>query len=252
MKKVFLFLSAISMVAISCSSDDAPGDPQVPTDNVLVKKAIYQQPGADGFNFTIDYTYDGNKLVKETYDDGTVGTYFYTGNLITKIEYMFDGVLDQRELMTYNSEGKLLSYKLRFADENYDTEWADFVYNADNTVTETGSSGTSIMTYVNNELSTRAYTYANGSTYTYTYDSKNSPFKNVTGYAAIADVVAGDHELHGKARNITSVINQTSTEIYMTNTLTYNAANYPTMVKSIANFEENPGPSEELTVIYQY
>lgn len=252
MKKVFLFLSAITLVATSaCSSGDDSTAPVTPTDNVLVKRAVYQQAGAEGFNFTIDYVYDGNKLVKEVYDDGSVGNYFYTGNLITKIEYVVDGEIDQRETMTYNSDGKLASYKVRFLEDSFDAESYTYTYGGDNTVTTEGTNGGSLITLINDELAHEIYT--SGVRYTYTFDTKNSPFKNVTGFAAVAYALAGDHILHGRFKNIVSIVNDTHNQNYMMNTFTYNSANYPTMVKSTAIFEyDNPVPSAELTVIYSY
>src|SRR5690606_37509894 len=92
-----------------------------------------------------------------------------------------------------------------------------------------------------------------GTIYTYTYDGKNSPFKNVTGYAEIANAFAGDHEFHGRSQNIVSIIDETHSQNYTLNNIQYNANNYPTSITSVAIFDSNfPGDSETLTVAYSY
>lgn len=250
MKKVFLFLSAISLVAVSCSSDDdSPTNPD--PGSILVKREVYQQAGVDGFNFTTDYTYNGNKIVKEVSNDGYVANYFYTGDLITKVDWYLDGTLDEREIMTYDSNGKLIGYSDHYMENATPDEYT-FVYNSDNTVTKTqvGTNFTTTLTFANGELS--QIVQSGGTTYTYTYDAKNSPFKNITGYAEIAYIIAGDNELHGRSRNIVSIVDETNQSNYMMNSFVYNADGYPTQVLSTANFFENQGPSEQLTVTYTY
>jgi hypothetical protein len=112
MKKVLLFLSAISLVAISsCSGDDSPSNPPDNTSDVLVKRMTLHQDDASGFNFTVDYTYDGNKLVQGVYNDGFMEKFYYTGDLITKVEYLFEGEVEDRELFTYDAQGRLIEYK---------------------------------------------------------------------------------------------------------------------------------------------
>ncbi len=253
MKKVFLFLGALSIATISsCSSDDDSSTNPPNTNDVLVKREVYQQAGEDGFNFTADFNYSGNKLVSVVSNDGYVENYTYTGNLITKVESFLDGEIDLTETMTYNTEGQLISYSELFAGDSSATVY-NFVYNSDDTVTKSqvGSGFTTTYTFANGELSQTVQSA--GTTYTYTYDTKNSPFKNITGYAAIADLTAGDHELHGKARNIMSIVDETHSQNYMTNSFIYNDKGYPTQAKSTAIFYyEDPTPSEELTVTYTY
>ncbi len=254
MKKVLLFLSAISFVAISsCSSNDDGPATENPSTDILVKKAVYQQADPEGFNFTIDYIYDGNKLVKEQYSDGDVTNYFYTGDLITKIEYFIDGELYIRENFAYNPSGKLTEYRHRFLADSYD-EISTYTYNSDNTVTKTNTTipgDIRIITYTNGEIS--KITSMSGNTYLYTYDSNNSPMKNITGYAEIAEAITGDYELHGRAKNVTSIVLQNENQNYMMNSFVYNSNGYPTKVNSAAIFDDNsPNHTEYLTVTYSY
>jgi len=250
MKKAIFFLSTISLFALtSCSSDDSSSSDQATSTDVLVKRIIYSQEDPEGFNDIINYTYNGNKLVEGNYVDGTKEKYYYTGDLITKIEYVFDGEVEEQELFTYNANGKLIEYKDQDLVEDSEERYL-FVYNADNTITETYFDGTpqglvSTLTIENSEISKTVQTGFN--TYKYTYDTKNSAFKNVTGYAEIAYAIHGDFELNGRSHNIVSIFDQTLNRNYMANTIQYNSNDYPTLVTSVANFM-----TESLTVQYFY
>lgn len=259
MKKVFLFLGALSLATvISCSSDDdSPSNPPTSSD-ILVKRVVYSQDDPDGYNATINYSYNGNKLVQGVYNDGTIEKYYYTGDRITKIEYIYEGVVTERDLFTYNAENKLSGWQYEALDEEEDIweTWENntYTYNSDNTITQSDASGsgfTRTMTMQNGEIS--QIVGSDGTTYTYTYDSKNSPFKNVTGYAEIVHAFAGDHEMDGRARNIISIVDETNNQNYTINTMQYNANDYPTSVTSVAIFDPNfPNVSETLNVLYSY
>ena len=254
MKKFFLFLSAISFVAISsCSSNDDGPSAENPSTDVLVKKAVYQQADPEGFNFTIDYIYNGNKLVKEQYNNGDVSNYFYIGDLITKIEYFVNDTLYIKETFAYNTAGKLSEYRHRFLTDTADEVYT-YTYNSNNTVTQTNAtypSETSILTFTNGEISKEVE--LGGMTYNYLYDDKNSPMKNVTGYAEIANAVIGDFEMHGRAKNIVSIVSQPGNQNYMMNSFVYNSSGYPTKVTSSAIFDDEESELiETLTVTYSY
>lgn len=229
MKKIILFLGFVAISLASCSSDSDSSDGG--SGGVLVKKIVYTSI-TDEYSETVDYTYNGNKLVKGVYDYGAEEIYTYSGNLITKIELFEDGEVTYSETFTYDGSGRLLTY---LAEEGPFTESETFTYNANGTVTCSGSSGLSTYTFENNELKQIART--TGEIYEYTYDGKNSPFRNVTGYDKIAHVAHGDHEFFGRNQNISTIQETTGDVAYMTNTMTYNANNYPLTVNSTAIFE---------------
>ncbi len=245
------------MSVVSCSSDDDSPSSQQSSD-ILVKRVIYSQDDPDGYDATIDYSYNGNKIVQGTYTDGTIEKYYYTGDRITKIEYIYAGEVSDRDIFTYNDDNKLSSWKYEAFDgdeEIWETwEHNTYTYNNDNTITQTDASGsgyTRTMTMHNGEIS--QIVGSDGTTYTYTYDTKNSPFKNVTGYAEIAHAFAGDHELDGRSRNIVSIVDETHSQNYTINTIHYNSNDYPTSVTSVAIFDSNfPNITETLNVSYSY
>jgi len=230
-KKQSFFLSTISLFALtSCSSDDNSSTDSNTSTDVLIKRIIYTQEDPEGFNYDITYFYNGKKLVEANYVDGTKEKYYYTGDLITKIEYLYDGEVEDQDLFVYNSDGNLIEYK----DQNGDRFL--YSYNSDNTITETCFVGstpyTKTLTVENDEISKVVYNGLVTGTYKYSYDSKNSPFKNVTGYAKIAYAFAEDFELEGRSHNIALVRNETDGLDYMKNTFQYNSSDFPTSVVS--------------------
>lgn len=233
MKKITLLAAALTLSLASCSSDDSGNPVDGGSQDPLVKTVFYNDQD-DDFDSTVEYTYNGNKIVQGVYDDGTLENYTYSGDLITKIEFVEGGQVTYRETFTYDGSGRLIQY----LDEDLVDDWEDletFVYNSDGTVTSTYDGLVSTIHLQNDEV---AQVIQNtGHIYNYSYDGKNSPFKNVTGWDKIANVVQGDHEFFGRHQNITLIHETTEDVDYMVNTMTYNSANYPTSVTSVAEFE---------------
>ena len=259
MKKVFALFGAAAFLAFSACSgdDDATATDPIVSDDVLVKKINYQFNG-DGEDYEVTYTYDGNKLVKGVYDMGGEERYFYNGDQISRIEYD-DAEFSAEVFFTYDNSGMLTEVRYQEPEDDYEERSTFASVNA-TTVTETYYSGsignttpdwTATLTLVDGEVAQKVQ---NGfSTYTYVYDTKNSPFKNVTGFAAIAHANAGDHETEGRSKNILSIHNDTENQNYTVNTFTYNANNYPTSVTSVGIFDETlPNVTTTLNAQYTY
>lgn len=249
MKKIILGLGVIATLLMSCSDDSETYNPVTPpgSTGILVKTVSYTSI-TDEYSENVLYTYNGNKIVKGGYEDGSEEVYTYNGDLITKIEIIEGGdAVTYSETFTYDGNNRLVTYVV---EEMGFTDTETFVYNGDGTVTATqsGGFGFSTLHFENDELVKIVNSL--GTTYEYTYDAKNSPFRNVTGFNKIAFVVHGDHEFFGAKQNITA-IHETSEDVdYMTNTTTYNASNYPTSVNSEAMFEF--GTPSSATVQYTY
>ncbi|TRX02032.1 hypothetical protein [Flavobacterium gawalongense] len=170
----------------SCSSNSETETK--PVDSVLVKKIILTHSANDIETFT--YKYDGNKIVSRKNDGGFVSNYTYTGNVITKIEELSDNKFQSSRDYTY-VDGKVATLVLK---TNYDgTDTHSYTYNSNGTVSykRTRSNGvnTGILTIVNGNIVKNEVFY-NGSlssTYTYEYDTKNNPFKNVLGFNLLLD-----------------------------------------------------------------
>lgn len=245
MRKILFGLGLLALTFNSCSSDSESSDDNQSGD-VLVKRVEYTSI-TDEYSENIEYIYNGNKLVKGVYDDGSEEIYTYDGDLITEIKFVDAGDVISTETFTYDSSDRLTHYVIDdsgFVDEEY------FSYNGDGTVTGSADAAglIPIRTYhFNNDQVIKIV--GSGLTYNYTYDGKNSPFRNVTGFGKIAHVTHGDHEFYGSRENIATIYETTDEVNYMTNTMIYNSNNYPVSVESDAIFEDEPYTA---TVQYTY
>lgn len=199
MKKIFYLISFSMLFLVSCSSDESSSE----TSENLLLKQIIEGDAVLGGSVT-NFTYNGNKLVEikrnidsEDYSD----IYTYTGEVITKIEkfrvYDTGTPYEETELQStdefqYNANNQLVQFKTTTPDSDVE-RITTYVYNSGNTV--------SLSQYENSPgnapelLKTGTITLQNGEivqlqivkefdSYTdnYTYDTKNSIFKNVVGY----------------------------------------------------------------------
>ncbi len=228
MKKLFFFLSVSALILTSCSSDDDNNSPVAP---VLLQKTI--ETAANGSIITSIATYNGTKISKIT-AEGFVINFTYTGDLITKAESFFAGQLVQKETYSYNSTGNLVEYvnvESFFGDGIRET----YVHNANGTISVTHYSGdeltqndlegTGTITFTNGEVSTMVSTF--GDNISYTYDDKNNPFKNVTGYSKISFV---DGTANGIMHN---VLTESWNGGNLVNTYTYTASGYPLTAQTV-------------------
>lgn len=202
MKKILLLLSFSVVLLSSCSSDDSSTSESQP----LLLKTMTEGDVLFGQTVT-HYSYNGNKLVeifKDGDDDDYIDAYTYTGDLITKIEkfYVFDfgTPSEDRQLLStdqfaYNSNNQLVQFTT--TSQDFDGERVTtYTYNSNNTVSfaqnanvpgePTESLKTGTITMGNGEI-TKLQVVKQFDSYTdnYAYDTKNSIFKNVTGYDKI-------------------------------------------------------------------
>jgi hypothetical protein len=237
MKNVALAFSALFMILTSCSSDSSSSS----SSEVLLQNEIVTD-ASDGSSYTMTYMYSGTNLTKISYDDdGSYDKYYYTGDLITKIEFFDDAdVLKEKTTYTYNSDSKLASYvSVNYVNDNGEREV--YTYNTDGTVsgvsyygdsvTQTTPSSTRTITLSNGEVISEVSTSGSGTTFTYTYDTKNHPYKNIKGFDKIG--AYSDSDNIGVAHNILTRV-RTSGTITNTenNSYTYNSDNYPLTASS--------------------
>lgn len=244
MKKILLLLSFSVVLLSSCSSDDSSSSESQP----LLLKTMTEGDVLFGQTVT-NYTYNGNKLVEifKDGDDDYADVYTYTGDLITKIEkfavYDAGTPSEDRQLLStdqfaYNANNQLVQFTT--TSQDFDGERVTtYVYNSDNTVSfaqnanvpgePTESLKTGTITVQNGEI-VRLQVVKEFDSYTdnYTYDTKNSIFKNVTGY----DKIIFTHII-GKQGSLTwvdSIVGGISHN-FLNNSgefqYTYNSDNYP-------------------------
>ena len=247
MKKHLYLFSAALVFLVSCSSDDSTTPPNPTSQNLLLSKTVE----VDAFlgNFTTNYTYNGNKLVEINRYDEESDIYTYTGDLITKIEKFnvyLSGTPDEvtelvsTDLFEYNSNNQLIEFKTTIPNSQMERV-TTYVYN-NNTITfeqyenfpgntpELLKTGT--ITMQDGEISTLQVVKTFDSfTANYTYDNKNSIFKNVIGYDKLmvthiigtqGSFTSGDTVLGGILHNF---VNNGELDY------TYNADDYPITAK---------------------
>jgi hypothetical protein len=221
MKKIVCLLSITFLMLQSCSSGDGSGNS---SQGVLLKKVL----GADG-SFC-NYSYNGNKLLKMTWNDGTSRVISYTGNLITRSEIRdanntFNGEFDT---MSY-SNGQLIQYKnyynniLLFKDDfNYNVDGSrtitEMAYNDITGIYQGTSFSKQYFDSVGNIIKIEHLNSTNviTSTEIYLYDTMNNPMKNITGWT---------NGPWGSTGLVNNLINNTS--IGYTYSYQYNNQGYP-------------------------
>lgn len=240
MKKIILLLFAVALASTSCSSDS---DDENTTSNVtLVKKVEFTIHGTDGeddYSDSTQYLYNGTKLNKILYPDNMEDHYTYTGDLITRIDFYEDGQLIGVELFTYDSNDRLVKHETTEGDYS---EVRTLVYNSNGTATSTVTTdywtNTSIYHFENNEI-VKIVT-ENNSEFVLTYDGKNSPYRNITGYNKIAFMLQYAEHIFGNGQNIVSIKDVANSTNIQENVIQYNSQNYPTVM----NLTVEPGPNQ--------
>lgn len=249
MKRLSLILGMMTIgILASCSNDefdtnvtsDAADDAKLNLNGVLLKRIVATVNGGTTVT-TNDYLYNGSKLSRINSSDGTYVTYTYNGNLISERSFYYNGSLNTKELFQYNASGQLINYK-RLNPSNVILFSTVYQYNSDGTISVAGYKGstqTASTQTVNRKVfllngqvsKIENYTISNGTAVTetlnYTFDTKNSPFKDIIGFDKLTYY---DMALNGNARNVTGITTVGATLANSGNDVvqyTYNAQNYP-------------------------
>ncbi len=272
MKKLLLVFSAFALVLSSCSkSEDAPivvnPDPVVVVPPVVDPSGIFLtktiSTGTNGIPITKNYTYNGKKLVSiiSTNTEGYSAIFTYSGDLITQIEEFIGMALYKKETFNYDSSNRLYSYVIV---SNGSGSKSDFTYLANGDISSVNYKGTNTSQTI--KVSTSKVFFTNGTitkketnviesefgpAYSYisnyTYDNKNFPLMNVTGYNKIAfanDIKAFTHNIKTWEGN--SALSILNNFLYVFS-YTYNSSDFP-----ITESSRKTNGSESSTVITEY
>ena len=217
----------------------------------------------------MNYTYTGDKIIKMDTSDGEEKVEFtYSGDEISKsIEYINNQIHEINEFFYTN--GKLTSQKVTESSApipyNFTINYNYINYNYVKYTRVTGyctSSTTGIVTYFstnyeafisNGNLNKIITQSTNGGTVTYTYDDKNSRYKNIRGYAKalMFDSLSGENALNNLTkRTMSQVVNGTTNIGSVSSTYTYNSNNFPTKITTLST--SNNTPSQTSGAILEY
>lgn len=260
MKKLLILSTIVSLIMISCSSDE--NSPSEPKDSTLPKTISYVYPNEIlGRNYTSTLTYNGNKIVSSV-RSASKTVFTYTGDVITKQE-VFDVDAQGKETKTKEADytyenGKI---KTRVVKTNFTPQYPDGYFIDKTVYTHTSNELISFVRY-SVDKDTKAETksidgsfmYADGnlikysagaSVYVYEYEAKNNPLKNILGFNLLLN------EISEMGKNNVAKINfkpsPSSPEANYLKSYIYNDKGYPTKHISYAN-----DGSIEFEIAYTY
>ncbi|WP_367771835.1 hypothetical protein AB3G33_00490 [Flavobacterium sp. WC2421] len=281
MNKLALGLVGLMLMLFSCSSDSSGSDsPVVVAPSALVKK-ITTSDSAGKLLVTTTFSYDGNKIVSESWKQNSfsMGTdigysyrmdYSYTGNLITnKRIYVTPLGYTERQIIkidyVYDSNGDLISSVEEHYLENYKTILKILYIKIDNNTQdfkifltdsrdniETPYQNGKIFFDANRNIIKMAYSEEEGYFSTLVYDLKSNPKKNILGYNKIIYFgLPTNFNLHPLIPHLdrsNNILKMNIPGYYPTkNQYTYNTNGYPIERKEY--YEYN---GDKLNAIFQY
>mgnify|MGYP000255190042 CR=1 FL=1 len=248
--KIFLlFIIYSSILLNSCSGEENEISSEV---GLLCIQKVQKSPSGTIIRET-NFSYNGNKIVNAVTNFNNFiyeNKFYYTEELITKVEYYENSVLRVTQNFTYNTQENLIQHVLI---DHLNNEGFKFVYNyntdlsitenlyegdllSQNQLTQTASI---LLTKTNGEITTFSH-QVNGSSYSDTsnffYDSKNNYMKNVLGYGKLtllAETIntweTYKHEGNYCSQNVTQLQSSTlsGNQRNINSLYNYNSNNYP-------------------------
>jgi hypothetical protein len=203
-----MFLFAVALAFAGCSTDDTADVPQ----GMLQKMIVV--PFAANEQYATRYYYNGHKLDRTESTNDIKEIYYYDGDLIVNVKKYDDTDLVAERQYQYDDADRLV--QLLSIDYNNDyRNKSSFVYNADDSVTESRYSFytadpetlnyTRQFFFAGQEVSHDIITFASGGTQTnvYTYDDKLVPEHDIIGFDKIR--AFNPSEFKGIYHNIVNV-----------------------------------------------
>ncbi len=227
MKKMLL-LTALTSLLFACSSSDSSSS--ATENDVLMTKSIATYD--NGAPITTTYVYSGKKMQKSMSSNGYYEKFYYTGDLLTRIDYFDDSdVWIYKETYGYNANNQLINYSWIELTNDYGSREV-YTHNSNGTISvtkyygdatnQTNFSDSGTIYFTNGDVS--MIDMDSGGMYMYSYDSKNSPFKNITG---LDKINFADGDPMGVFHNILTESHDGFPSETMSYDYTYNGQNFP-------------------------
>ncbi|GAB1855531.1 hypothetical protein MHTCC0001_03650 [Flavobacteriaceae bacterium MHTCC 0001] len=269
LKHFLLFVLCVSLFNCETEPTDTPDPekdaPAEETDNTLIKRIV--ETYENGEKYTLDFQYDGNKLISVFSNDGDKNDFTYENDLLTRVDQYFEGKLEGYVLLSYNSENTLTEYTEYLLDIEGVGKIAyrnELVYNSDNSTKRYIYKGdfenqndltfTQTISFMGNNIVSNIDSSDDFAS-TYTLDDKNGIYKNT--YAIEILNLLNDTEfsiiLLGNANNVTKLVDfyngVTDTDTY---TFTYNDSNYPIEAELLSSTTWGGGIVPDTKSIIEY
>ena len=249
MKKIISLTFVFSLFILSCSKNDN----QVTTDTGLLCIKKLEKNVSGTIISETNFSYNGNKIVKAITNRNNFiyeNRFFYTEDLITKVEYYYNNTLRFTSNFTYNSQKNLIQIVNL---DNTNNTGSKYVYNYNSELSITSNyyqgnltsqnqlirTSSILLTKTNGEITIISENVA-GSSYSnsinFFYDSKNNYMKNVLGYGKLTLLDGGftiDWETYKHignycSQNVTQFQESITSGVRnITSLYTYNTNNYP-------------------------
>lgn len=249
MKKL-LFYSLFIVLLISCSTSD---DGEIDT-TILPTKIIHKLRFFNNSIFTRTYQYDGNKIKSIISSSGDKLEYFYSGNLITTVNYF-----DEKNSLNATIKIDYEKNRIKTLTRKYHDGGSDLIFNYtwinDNQVRIQNNRylppNTTAYTdvFLSNGNITKTIRYFKSTGYemeesrSYTYDSNSFPLKNVEGFSKIitSELDAAPVIADTQANNL---LKYTYKQITTENGQTQETANYTQELNSNFSYNANGFPTK--------
>jgi hypothetical protein len=242
------YFALIILIIFTSSCSKNEDNPSANNNLILLKKSI--STSSTGNPRTTDYVYDRNKIVSATTNTFKTN-YFYTNDLITKIEFTYNQIVSNRLILTYDNSQKLIE-KTATSDSQQIVKEV-FQYNSDGTIsstaTVTNQDGEPIIETSkyflgnNGEIVKREFYQNNGTQITtYQCDNKNNLFKNVLNFKKLLQFDSGLYNCTGYQSSLNGVVSSSSSSQF-----TYNSNDFP-----ITNTTTNVNGSSTNTFTIQH
>ena len=234
MKKIILI--AISFFALTSCTKEEDAVTAASTDGLVLLHSTVNTIN-DTLSYTTNYTYNGNDLVKVTFDNGDYDQYTYLDGNISEIKCYVSDTLRDIKTFSYNSNNLISQYLVTQPRDSTAQKEVysypgngniSFVATKGNLIAQTTPSHTGTVFFTNDEVTMiqAIYPVTGTKVRNYTYDQRKSPMKNVTGYSKISFVNSEAKGIfHNQLTNIYSVPG--SPTVNNKKEFTYNAAFYP-------------------------
>lgn len=242
--KHFILPIALGLALVSCNRDNG-GEGNLPAETPILPVKILG--GGDG---DLEFKYNGDKLSEIITKYGNSierNVVEYTGDLITSFTNYNGDTQVSKTTFKYEN-GKLVEAKEVGEENGKSFTYVTTYQHSGNTITEVTNNGRNDYDRFTNTIQNGNLVKAvgDGVSYTYKYDEKNSPLKNVKGISALAIRL----EELGNMNNMLEeeeVIERGSGIRKTTYTYDYNTNNFPT--KQVKTKE---GEAKTYTTTYTY
>ena len=232
MKRLTALSGILLFMLASCSSDGDGTKPNIANSDILLKKTI--TTFNDGSSVTANYTYQDKDLMKIVYSDGRTADYIYEGENLIKVREFHNEELYKTETFDYSGNkitkattaftGEETSFQFLFEHNNNEIEFTKYIKNSSGFY-ELSSTSDMKMNSINiaeiTEYTLQTNTILN--VYTFGYDVKNNPFRNISANKAL--VIA--RQQGGVNNPISFIRTGPGASRTVTTSYTYNGDNFP-------------------------